>query len=141
MEVIFTNRNTESIGFLVVEVRTANGAIPIENALVYVYPLENSESSIYSLRTDSSGRTERVALGTVSKDLSTSPGNNEPYTSYNVTVTAPGFYSSDRGRVPIFEGVTAILPFNLIPLSEYADPESFNPDGQDRFITIPNTEL
>ena len=56
------NKNTESIGFLIAEVRTANGAIPIEGARVYVYESKEDDSGvIYSLRTDKSGMTEKVA--------------------------------------------------------------------------------
>ena len=143
---IFTDRNTESIGFLIAEVRTANGAIPVENALVYVYPSSEGQNDrqndvIYSLRTDSSGMTERVALPTQAKELSMAPNGSQPFTNYNVTVTAEGYYSSDKSRVPIFAGVTSILPFDIIPLSEYGDPESFTPDGIGRFTVTPNTEL
>lgn len=136
------DNNTESIGFLIAEVRTANGALPIEGARVYVYPLDEEKGDvIYSLRTNSSGRTERVALEAKSKELSMNYGNDEPFNSYNVTVTADGYYSSDKSRVPVFEGVTSVLPFELIPLSEYADPESFNPDGIGRFSVTPSTDL
>ncbi len=134
------DKNTESIGFLIAEARTANGAIPIEGARVYVYASDDERNDvIYSLRTDISGRTERVALKAKSKELSMSPGNAQPFEIYNITVTAEGYYSSDKSRVPIFEGVTSILPFNLIPLSEYSNPESFNPDGQGRFTVTPDT--
>lgn len=136
------DKNTESIGFLIAEVRTANGAIPIEGARVYVYAADDQQNDvIYSLRTDISGRTERVALDAKSKELSMSPGNVQPFTIYNITATADGYYSSDKSRVPIFEGVTSILPFNLIPLSEHSDPESFNPDGIGRFTVTPDTDL
>ena len=137
------NKNTESIGFLIVEARTANGALPVEGAQVYVYPLseDGKNDAVYSLRTNSSGRTERVALEAKGKALSLSPGNASPFMSYNVSLRAPGFYSSDKSNVPIFEGVTSILPFNLVPLSEYADPESYNPDGIGRFTVTPDTNL
>ena len=136
------NKNTESIGFLIAEVRTANGAIPIEGARVYIYESREEESGvIYSLRTDKSGMTEKVALDAKSKELSRVPGNEQPFTIYNITATADGYYSSDKSRVPIFEGVTSILPFNLIPLGEYSDPESFTPDGAGRFSVTPNTNL
>ena len=135
------DRNTESIGFLIAEVRTANGAIPIEGARVHIYPFDDEKDVIYSLRTDSSGMTEKVALDTKSKALSMVPGNEQPFAIYNITATAEGYYSSDKARVPIFEGVTSILPFNLIPLGEYSDPESYNPDGAGRFSVTPNTNL
>lgn len=135
------DRNTESIGFLIAEARTANGAIPVEGARVYVYPSDNESDVIYSLRTDASGRTEKVALDTKSKELSMEPGNEQPFAIYNITATAEGYYSSDKSRVPIFEGITSILPFNLVPLGESSDPESYNPDGVGRFSVTPNTDL
>lgn len=138
---IFTNASTESIGFLTVEVRTANGAIPIENARVYVYPAVKTNDVLYSLRTNSSGQTPRVALETKKKELSQEPGNFEPFTLYNVEVLADGYYSSSSSRVPMFEGVTSILPFDLVPLSENASVENFEPNGARRFSVTPNTNL
>lgn len=135
------DRNTESIGFLIAEARTANGAIPVEGVRVYVYPSDNESDVIYSLRTGASGRTEKVALDTKSKELSMEPGNEQPFAIYNITATAEGYYSSDKSRVPIFEGITSILPFNLVPLGESSDPESYNPDGVGRFSVTPNTDL
>ncbi len=138
---IITNTETESIGFLTVEVRTANGAIPIENARVYIYPVGDENDVLYSLRTSSTGQTPRVALDAKRRELSMEPGNLEPFTLYNVTVTADGFYSADRSRVPLFEGISSILPFDLIPLAENASPENFEPDGIGRFAVTPSTDL
>lgn len=136
------DRGTENIGFLIVEVRTASGAIPIEGALVYVYPSGEGENDVlYSLRTNSSGMSERVALATRNKDLSTSPGVKSPFISYNVAVSAPGYYGASKSNVPIFEGVSSILPFDLIPLSENSNPNSFTPDGIGRFTVTPETRL
>lgn len=136
------DKGTENIGFLIVETRTASGAIPIEGARVYVYSSgEENNDVIYSLRTNSSGMSEKVALATKRKGLSMSPGNESPFTTYNVTVSADGYYSADKSDVPIFEGVTSILPFDLIPLSEYSNPNSFTPDGIGRFTVTPKTNL
>ena len=66
---------TDDIGFLAVTVRTSNGALPIENAMVSIYEnRENGENGnditnsngylIYSLRTNKLGQTEKVALPT-----------------------------------------------------------------------------
>ncbi len=140
-EVIITDINTESIGFLTVEVKTANGAIPIEGATVYVYPATEGSDLLYSLRTNQSGQSERVALDTKDKKMSQVPGIEQPYTLYNVSVSAPGYYFSEKSSIPIFEGVNSILPFDLIPLSEGANPESFEPDGIGRFSKTPSTDL
>lgn len=134
------NSQNESIGFLIVEVTTANGALPVEDALIYVYPAtsgaplpDNTTGAIYSLRSDSSGRSDKIALDTKPRSLSLSPGNDSPFTTYNIYVRAEGFYDSQKLSVPIFQGVTSIQPVEMIPLSEYANPSSATPDNIGRF--------
>lgn len=142
----------DTIGFLTVTVRTANGALPIEDALVNIY--ENIETKngngditnsngylLYSMRTNSSGQTEKVALPTKNASLSLEPGNTRPFISYNVFASKEGYFDSDVINVPIFQGITSIQPINVIPLSEYSNPNSFNPRYDSRFVEIPDTDL
>ncbi len=139
------NAETEAIGFLVVQTLTANGALPVENALVYVYEYEeNGESdgnAIYTQKTDSSGRTDKLALKAVRKELSLTPENKHPYTTYNVVVSADGYYGSEKINIPVFQGITSIQQVNLIPLSEFSDPYDANPDPLGRYTRIPNSRL
>lgn len=133
-----------NIGFFVASVRTANGALPVENAMVTIYnsspldengaPTLNDTDLLYSLRTDNSGRTEKIALETKSKDLSTVPGNEEPYFTYNVAVSANGFYDSEFIDVPIFQGITSIQTVNLMPVSEYGSQTDTQPDSVQRYV-------
>ena len=126
------NNSNEEIGFLVVNVKTANGALPIENANVTIFanetPKENTGAAlidsdvIYNLKTDISGKTPKVALNTKSKSLSQSPENLFPYLTYNIYVTKDGYYDSTYLNVPIFQGVTSLQEADLIPLSEFASP-------------------
>lgn len=142
----------DTIGFLTVTVRTANGALPIEGALVNIY--ENNETKngngditnsnghlIYSMRTNASGQTEKVALPTKSASLSLEPGNIHPFMSYNVFASKEGYFDSDVINVPIFQGITSIQPINIIPLSEFSNPNSFNPQYDSCFVEIPDTDL
>ena len=137
----------DSIGFLVFTVRTANGAIPIKNALVNIY--ENKKDSgamsngylLYTLRTNELGQTEKIALPTKSSALSTSPGNERPFLSYNVFASSEGYFDSDVINIPIFQGITSIQPINLLPVSEYSSPNDFTPSYDSRFVEIPDTAL
>lgn len=140
--------NDESIGFLQVIVKTASGALPVENALVTVYEyLPEAEESvsrgnvIYSLTTNEDGKTPKVALGTKNKELSMSPGNINPYSVYNIGVEKEGFYSNRYINVPIFSGVTALQPVELIPLVEYANSSDNFPESSERTVETPNTDL
>ncbi len=139
--------NNESIGFLQVAVKTANGALPIEDAQVNIYEyLPNEESGnkgrlLYTLYTDANGRTAKAVLPAKSRDLSLSPGNVNPFTVYNIEVLKDGFYSNSYVNVPIFQGITAIQPVELIPLLEFANPNDDFPSSDRRFAETPNTKL
>ena len=51
------NEETEVIGFLIVQTVTANGALPVENALVHVYEYGDGsdKDALYTQKTDISG--------------------------------------------------------------------------------------
>lgn len=138
----------ESIGFLTVIVRSANGALPIENAQVTVYGEseldENGVPSlfpsdvVYSLKTDKSGMTPKVALSTKNKELSLSPENNEPFSTYSVLVSKDGYYDNAYYNLPIFQGVNALQPVLLIPLSEFAKADDYIPNEGRRYEEFNN---
>ena len=121
--------SSDEIGFLIVNVKTANGALPVEGASVTIYAneIKNDEllldsDVIYNLKTDKNGKTQKVALKTKNKDLSLSYENSFPYLTYNVYVTKDGYYDSTYLEVPIFQGITSLQDADLIPLSEFASP-------------------
>ncbi len=136
------NNENDSVGFLIVSVNTANGALPVEGATVTIYGGNEAESDvIYSLKTDQSGRTEKVVLSTKDKELSTVPGNVAPFKSYNIEVSAPGFYDNNYINVPIFQGITSLQSVSLIPLSEFSAPNDYIPNSGRRYFETPNTDL
>ena len=117
------NNNT-SEGYLKISVTEAGGTIPIENALVVISEYtgeteaENAGEVLYSLRTNEGGLTPTVPLPAPPAVESMRPGAAQPYSVYNVTVTYDGYYPIEGVGVPVFSGITAIQPFNMIPLSE-----------------------
>lgn len=142
------NNIDDSIGFLTVSVKTANGAIALKDALVNVYEFREDENGtisngylLYSMRTNNLGQTEKIALPTKSASLSEVPGNERPFISYNIFASKEGYFDSDVINAPIFEGVTSIQPINLIPLSEYSNPTDFTPSYDSRFVEIPDNSL
>jgi len=140
------NEEMDAIGFLIVQTLTANGALPVENATVYVYSYGegddvDSSRALYTLKTDGFGRTEKVALGAFDKELSLTPEDKKPYTTYNVVINADGFYESERINIPVFQGITSLQAVDLIPLSEYSDQYSATPDSLNRFVRVPNERI
>ena len=121
--------NNENIGYLLIKVSTARGAIPLENATVSVRgtPAEHS-GILYSIETDSSGLTPRLALPAPPKNLSQEPSNViPPYSLWNIDVYLEGFSTAHYTNVPVYSGITSIQNADLIPLPEGFFPnESYN---------------
>lgn len=105
-------------GNLIIQVRTAESAIPIGNAKIKIIDPEGRV--IDNLVTDESGETNPISLETVDKSLSLAPNyEGNPYTSYDLEITAEGFNSLYISGVHIFDGETAIQPVELIPMLEF----------------------
>ena len=138
--------NGENIGFLVVDVKTSSGALPIEGAKVNIYEyLPNTESVggelVFSVLTDRDGKTPKLALDAKSKELSMSPGNENQFAIYNISVEKEGYYNNRYINAPVFQGITSIQPVELIPLLEYASADDDFPNTSRRFVETPNTAL
>ena len=127
----------EGRGFLRVAVTEANGAIPAEGALVLVTDYGAENDVLYLLRTDEGGLTGPVGLPAPPAGDSREPGGEEPAGLYGVTVRDPGYYPVEAVGVQIYDGVTTVLPVDLVPLSE---ADSFGESGQVMLYETPETE-
>ncbi len=113
-------------GYLKVSVTSGGGAYPVPGAIVLIKRGEDGGRILYSLRTDESGQTLTVPLAAKDEELSESPGNDMPYTVYSVEIIKDGYYKSLVNEVQAFDGVSATLPVNLVPLG-YGDFPYGNP--------------
>lgn len=119
---------------LQVRVTSANGAIPIPDALVVITREENGEIIVEASRiTNDSGLAEPVILPAVDPVLTLQPGNNIPRIVYEVTVAAPDHYRARISDIPLYGGIPTELPVSLIPLPEFAD----DPQQEIRYTTPP----
>lgn len=110
-----------AIGYLMIQARIANDAIPLGNVQVRV--LDNQGRSLYSMVTDESGETPLVSLETVDASLSLDPNYvGTPFVAYNVLAQLEGFQTLYVDSIPIYDGETAVLPLTMIPLQE-TDPQ------------------
>lgn len=110
-------QQTSEQGYLIVNVTTALGAIPIEGAAVTVTSPDGGDI-ILSVQTDSSGKTPKMALDAPARVLSEQPGNVKPFATYTITSEKEGYYTVTNLGVPIFSGITSIQPVAMMPLSE-----------------------
>ncbi len=125
------NQNT-ALGYLIVNVSTARGAIPLAGASVTVMFEEPENTSVFAvLSTDTSGKTERISLPAPERALSESPGNIKPYASYTLKIDREGYYPVTDAGVPIFADITSIQPVEMLPLAEYDSDTVYPREGID----------
>lgn len=109
------------IGYLTFEVfnnSPITGRVPVSNAKITVSKLLGNDYYISKiLKTDANGETEPLPLPTVSRSVSLKPGEGRAYTTYHVSVEAPGFQKQDIYDVQIFEGITSV---QRVPLQQAA---------------------
>ena len=131
------------IGYLIVAVSTARGAIPLENASVNIRASEEKENALsYALLTDRDGKTEKLALPAPSVKLSQTPPNapsSLPYARYRIDVSKEGYYRQIYENVAVFDGITAIQQANLIPVPDNRYPDGFTVTRPDVFENTPPT--
>ena len=133
--------SSEGVGYLQIRVSTAQGAIPLEGAQIIIRaPQERGDGVIASLTSDRSGVTPIVALPTVPRSLSESPGNMHPFYVYLVDVSKEGYYTQYYQNVPVFDGITAVQSVEMIPLPQNGVEYGFGENTQ-RFFEGENPDL
>ncbi len=128
------------MGYLVVRVSAANGAIPLEGAIVVIRGnTPDTSGVIYTERTDRDGKTKKIPLPTPPASSSATPGGSTPYATYNIDVSRMGYYTNTYQNVPMFDRITAIQPAELIPLAA-SGGGNYTPNDT-RFYESENPEL
>ncbi|MCM1464788.1 MAG: peptidoglycan-binding protein [Bacteroidales bacterium] len=116
-------------GSLRINVVSSLGMIPIENAMVTISYSGDPEAPLMTLTTDSSGQTEIVDLPAPPLELSLQPDPGaQPYSEYNITVTAPDYETVLVSGSEIFADELSIQPIRMEPLT---------PSGEEKIVTIP----
>ena len=132
----------ESVGYLVVHVTTARGAIPLEGAAVSIRTNEDADTTpradiLYATTTNRDGNTERIPLVAPPREISMSPGEVPPFSTYHLEVRREGYGMQSFIKLPIFSGITAIQPVDLIPLPEDGTSSLLRPADETFYETSP----
>ena len=130
-------RPSTGTGYLIVHATTARGAIPLEGVQILIrgYAPEFEEPRgdvIATLVTDRDGNTERISLPAPPKSDSMSPGTLSPFAIYNLEARLEGYRGESYVALPIFDGITAVQPVDMVPLLENGTSDSQRPES-DRF--------
>jgi len=113
--------NYDSIGWISVDVRTGENSSPIEGASVIITSMADGNLIFKATGiTDESGQIKKIALPAPSASLSLDSGNLiKPYSIYDISVYADGFFRERSVDVPVFSGITSVQQFNMVPLPLY----------------------
>lgn len=114
-------------GRLVAQVVVARGALPVSGATVTI--MDSKGNVIGTQTTDNSGRTPGISLPAPSFEISQKPGTIRPYSTYNMRIENPGFYTQEFLNVEVFDRTESIQPVLLEPLGENAT------EGDRLFVT------
>lgn len=128
MKVYPAQLETQSLGRLRVRCTTA-GFIPIPNATVTITETNNPSNVISQLTTDASGLTEVVELSAPPIDYSLAPNEPQPYSDYDVRITAPNYEES------VFNGIQ-ILPDVTAEQDTVLNPAAAEPTGAEEVFDI-----
>ncbi len=123
------NNDTQALGYLTVRVSTARGAIPLSGATVNIRDGENSSTVLYSLISNSDGKTDRVSLPTPPIENSEAPGGQSAYATYSIDVFKEGYVPLYFHNVPIFPSVISVQPAVMIPATEIMTVNGGNVDA------------
>lgn len=118
------NENTAG-GQLIVEVTSAIGLIPVQNAIVRIAYTTNPEEILEELRTDENGQTTRLTLPAPPLALSLEPQEVRPYAEYNITVFADGYETT---RVEASELLANELSIQNIEMNPVEEPNLVSDD-------------
>lgn len=123
---------TQSLGRLQVRCTSA-GLVPIANATVTISYPGVPNSIVEQIATDASGLTETISLPAPSIDYSMKPSTEQPYSLYDIRISAPAFESATFSSVEILPDVTAEQDAALNPLA--LQPAL----GEELFVIPPHT--
>ena len=105
---------TNNVGSLKIQI-TNNNFFPVEGASVYISPTGMPDSTSEEFVTDENGIVIDEELPAPDVAYSLEPGENQPYSEYNVLVNAPGYNERFISGVQIFSGENGIQNIELTP--------------------------
>ena len=116
-----TNNNIDR-GRLQVSVTSERNSFPISDATISISYTGIPQSTLEQLRTNSSGQTETIELAAPPVEYSLNPDPAiQPYSEYNLTITAPGYESVSISGTEILSDVTALQNVVMRP-TEPSEP-------------------
>ncbi|MDE6780841.1 MAG: carboxypeptidase-like regulatory domain-containing protein [Ruminococcus sp.] len=107
-----------STGYILVNTRTGEDSSPVAGASVLITAIvDGKRNKIASGVTDDSGISPKFFVPAPDLIHSQAPDSvKRPYSLYDISVTADGFFNARSVDVPVFSGITSVQNFGMIPV-------------------------
>lgn len=115
--------NSAHTGELRIDVRSGENQIPIRDAKVQISYTGEPDNIIEEVSTSDMGETDEITLNTPPVEYSLEPGNVQPYSEYNLTISAEGFETVVISGVEMLEGVLSVQNIQLTPFNNQPDTD------------------
>lgn len=117
--------NLNDTGFLKIFATSTAGLFPIQNAKIEIAYTGEPNQILEEISTDESGNSETISLDAPPLEYSMEPSDNQPYSEYNIRVTAPGYEEQIITGIQILSGEIGIQNVRLTPSPD--NPINYNP--------------
>lgn len=103
------------IGYLKIRAYSSRNYIPIDNARIEIAGSGNPDEPILVTETNGDGITDNISLDTPPLEYSLTPSDNQPYSLYNVKVSASGYEETIISGIQILSNEIGIQNISLSP--------------------------
>ena len=109
------NKNLVDQGRLKIQVTSSIGSVPIPDASIEISYTGDPDSVLETVNTDENGQTPVIDLPAPPVEYSMSPGENQPYSEYNLRIRSKDYESVTISGAQILSGVQGLQSVSLIP--------------------------
>lgn len=102
-------------GFLQIQAVSDNNQIPIADATIEIANTGDPNTPLEQIATDADGITERISLNAPPLEFSMEPTDNQPYSEYNLKISAPGYEDTIISGVQILSGEIGLQNIRMTP--------------------------
>ena len=118
MDLTSTIQDLPDNGTLQINVYSQNALIPISGATVTITNQASNRPLREQTTTNSSGQTQTLTLPTPPLEYSMVPEEPQPYSQYDITISAPGYETTTITGTQLLADELAIQNVRLVPLPE-----------------------
>lgn len=112
-------------GFLQIQAVSDNNQIPVADATIEIANTGEPNKPLEQITTDADGITERISLDAPPVEFSMEPTDNQPYSEYNLKISAPGYEDTIISGVQILSGEVGLQNIRMTPAT--GSERSYNP--------------